>query len=114
MSGQHPGLPHWKWQRISSVALIPLTVWLLYAISGLAGADHAQAAGFFSSPAQAFMAVLMTVVVAYHSQTGIQVICEDYLPPVLGQLLIWVTRIACIAGTLIVAWTMWAIGGAGS
>ena len=49
-SAKHGGLGHWKSQRISSVLLVPLILWLLWAFTQLAGADYAAAAAFFRSP----------------------------------------------------------------
>jgi succinate dehydrogenase / fumarate reductase membrane anchor subunit len=44
------GVAHWWAQRLSAVALIPLSLWFASAILGLAGADHASAAGWLSDP----------------------------------------------------------------
>ena len=114
-NAQHGGLGHWKWQRISSLLLIPFTAWLLSVITQLAGADYAQASAFFSNPLQAWIAIAMTGLVAFHAQTGIQVICEDYIPQPFQSLLIWLTRISCVAGFVLVAWAMISMSaGAGS
>jgi succinate dehydrogenase / fumarate reductase membrane anchor subunit len=115
MNGQdtagHGGLGHWLWQRVSSLVLIPLTVWLLWAITRLAGADYASATQFFSHPFNAGLAILMTAVVAFHAQTGIQVICEDYIAQPWQSLLIWLTRIACFGGLVLMAWAILGIAG---
>lgn len=103
---QHAGTPHWKWQRVSSLLLIPFTAWLLSVITHLAGADYGQALAFFSNPLQAWIAIAMTALVAFHAQTGIQVICEDYIPQPFQSLLIWLTRIGCLAGLVLMGWAM--------
>jgi len=105
-SEKHGGLGHWKWQRISSLLLIPFTAWLLFTITHLASATYAEAQDFFNQPLQAWIAIVMTALVAYHAQTGIQVICEDYVPPPWQSLLIWLTRIACLAGFALMSWAM--------
>jgi succinate dehydrogenase / fumarate reductase membrane anchor subunit len=79
--------------------LIPLTAWLLWAIASLTGADHAAARTFMAQPLNAVMAVLTAAVTLYHAQSGIQVVCEDYVQPAWFQsALIALTRIACLAG----------------
>ena len=95
----HGGLQHWKTQRISAVLLIPLTLWLLWAIVNMTGADFTTARQFLAQPLNTVMAVLMSAVMFYHAQLGIQVVCEDYVyPPWLESALIWITRIGCLGG----------------
>lgn len=113
-ANQHSGVGHWLWQRISSLALIPFTLWLIWAGLQLSAAGFSEAQAFFSSIVQAAMAVLMTALVAFHAQTGIQVICEDYIPQPWQSLLIWTTRIACTAGLLAMIWAMMSISGGAS
>lgn len=108
---EHGGLGHWLWQRVSSVALIPLGAWLIWAGTRMAGADYAAASQFFSQPIQAGMAILLTAVMAFHAQSGIQVICEDYIVQPWQSLLIWLTRIGCLAGLALVVFAMLRIAG---
>ena len=35
------GVTHWWRQRVSALALVPLTVWFVIGVIGIAGADHA-------------------------------------------------------------------------
>ena len=107
----HGGVGHWLWQRLSSVILVPLTAWLLWAITRVSGASFAEASLFIGNGFNAAMAILTTAVVAYHAQSGIQVICEDYIPPPWQSVLIWLTRIACLAGLLALAWAVLGIAG---
>ena len=106
----HSGVHHWTTQRISSVLLIPLTLWLLWAISALAGADYDAAKMFFGQPLHAVMAAVMAGVVFYHAQLGIQVICEDYLyPPWFQSSLIWITRMGCLGGFLATVYAIYVL-----
>jgi succinate dehydrogenase / fumarate reductase membrane anchor subunit len=96
---REPGLPHWHRQRLSSVRLVPMTAWLLWAIASLASADYATARAFITLPVNTAMAVLTSAVTLYHAQSGIQVVCEDYVQPAWFQrTLIALTRFACLAG----------------
>jgi len=103
----HGGIGHWWQQRLSSLLLIPLTLWLLWAGVQLTGVDHATALQFFASPLQKGMAILLIALIAFHAQIGIQVICEDYIyPPWFQSTLIWLTRIACAAGFLLTVFVL--------
>ncbi len=93
------GVGHWWQQRLSALLLIPLTAWLLWAATRLAGAEYNLALEFFNHPFQKGMAMALIAIIAFHAQTGIQVICEDYIQPQwLQTTLIWLTRVACFAG----------------
>jgi succinate dehydrogenase / fumarate reductase, membrane anchor subunit len=105
------GSSHWLWLRLSSVILVPLTLWVLWTVIRVAGADYADAIDFIGHPFNAGMALLTTAVVAHHAQSGIQVICEDYVAQPLQSLLIWLTRMACLAGLVLVGWATWTIAG---
>jgi len=103
----HGGVGHWWQQRLSSILLIPLTAWLLWAGIQLTGADYATALAFFASPLQKGIAMAMVALIAFHAQIGIQVICEDYIyPPWFQSTLIWLTRIACLAGVLLAVYAL--------
>jgi len=103
----HGGVGHWWQQRLSSLLLIPLTIWLLWAAARLAGAEYSMALDFFSQPFQKAMAIGLIGIIAFHAQTGIQVICEDYIEPLWFQsTLIWLTRIACFAGFVLTVFAL--------
>ena len=111
MSGsKHGGLGHWRNQRISSVLLIPLILWLLWTFTQLAGADYTAAVAFFRSPLQSVLAILTAGVLVYHAQSGVTVVVEDYLyPPWLQQVAIWVTRFGCLVGFLATVYTIFTV-----
>ncbi len=103
----HGGVGHWWQQRLSSLILIPLTIWLLWAITRLSGADYATTLEFFNRPLHKGIAMLLIAVIAFHAQIGIQVICEDYIgPPRFQSIAIWLTRIGCTAGFLLAVYAL--------
>ena len=72
------GVHHWWMQRVSSAALLPLTLWFVFSAAGLAGATHAEAVVWISRPLNAVL-LLATIGIAFqHTASGIQVIIEDY------------------------------------
>lgn len=73
------GTHHWWMQRLTSVALIPLCIWLVYSLLGLGMANQATVAAWMKSPVQALLMTAFLGATIYHSKLGIQVIIEDYV-----------------------------------
>ena len=73
------GLQHWWAQRVSAVALVPLTLWFVWSVVHLAGADQARVHGWLSRPATAILMTLFIVTTFYHLALGVQVVIEDYV-----------------------------------
>jgi len=73
------GVEHWWGQRISAVALVPLTFWFVGSLVAHVGADYEAVSAWLSSPIQATLMVLYLAAIFYHSQRGLQVIVEDYV-----------------------------------
>ena len=77
-SAKH-GVHHWWLQRASSLLLIVLTGWLLYAMITLNGSSHEEAMAFMATPCNAAMAILLAIGGLYHAMLGMQVVIEDYI-----------------------------------
>jgi succinate dehydrogenase / fumarate reductase membrane anchor subunit len=73
------GTHHWWMQRITAVALVPLTLWFVYSILSLLGAGHAAAEAWLASPVNAVLMVLLIIATFHHLQLGLQVVIEDYI-----------------------------------
>ena len=73
------GTRHWWMQRISAIALIPLTVWLTGSLVAIGAADHAQTVHWIRSPTVSIALLLTIAALFYHAQLGMQVIIEDYV-----------------------------------
>jgi succinate dehydrogenase membrane anchor subunit len=73
------GVHHWWVQRVSSVALIPLTVWMVVSLLALPSFDYATVVAWISHGWTALLLSLFIAVAARHSQLGVQVIIEDYV-----------------------------------
>lgn len=73
------GTHHWWMQRITAVALVPLTLWFVYSILSLLGDGHAAAEAWMASPVNAVLTVLLIIATFHHLQLGLQVVIEDYL-----------------------------------
>ncbi len=73
------GTAHWWAERVSSVALVPLTLWLLIGLLALGSLDYDGVRAFLAAPLHGLLAVLLVAVMAYHSDLGTTVIVEDYV-----------------------------------
>ncbi len=73
------GTHHWWMQRVTAVALVPLTVWFIYSILGLLGGGYTDAARWLASPVNAVLMVLLLIATFHHLQLGLQVVIEDYI-----------------------------------
>ena len=73
------GIKHWKYSRISSVLLIPLTIWFIVFFSKNFGMPFEQVASSLSTPFNSFVMFIFITVTIFHLQQGLQVIIEDYV-----------------------------------
>lgn len=73
------GAQHWWLQRMTAVALIPLTLWLVFGLASNAGGDYAQVLAWVSSPVTAVALILVLVAGFWHGALGLQVVIEDYI-----------------------------------
>ena len=73
------GTAHWWAQRVTAVALVPLTLWFVFSLTTLPALDYDTVRIWLSVPLSGFLAVLLVGVTAYHSYLGTTVIFEDYV-----------------------------------
>ncbi len=73
------GFHHWWMQRLTAVALVPLVLWFVVSVAGMAGMDHAAAVAWIGSPAVTVLLVLLIAATFWHAQLGVQVVIEDYV-----------------------------------
>ncbi len=73
------GSKHWWAQRLTAIALVPLTLWFIWSVLHLAGGSREDVAEYLSSPVT--MALMLSLIVAtfHHLQLGMQVVIEDYV-----------------------------------
>ena len=79
------GAGHWISERVTSIALIPLSLWAVFATLRLARADHASAAQWVSQPVNAVLLVLTLAISCWHMHAGMRVIVEDYIHKALSK-----------------------------
>ncbi|HLS68796.1 MAG TPA: succinate dehydrogenase, hydrophobic membrane anchor protein [Kiloniellales bacterium] len=73
------GTHHWWMQRVTALALVPLTLWFVISLIGLLGADHGAMVEWVSNPLTASLLILLLLATFYHVVLGLQVVIEDYI-----------------------------------
>ena len=82
MGSAKDGTAHWWAQRVSAVALVPLTLWFVFSLLTLPALDYDTVHTWLSVPVSGFLALLLVAVLTYHSYLGTIVIVEDYVSSV--------------------------------
>lgn len=70
---------HFWAQRLTAVALVPLSLWFVIQVLSLIDASHAQVAAWLTVPFNAVLMLLLLGVMTWHSMLGLQVVVEDYV-----------------------------------
>lgn len=70
---------HWWLQRVTAIALVPLTLWLVFSLTGLRSLDYGVVLEWLASGWTALWMSLFIVASVWHSMLGVQVVIEDYV-----------------------------------
>jgi succinate dehydrogenase / fumarate reductase membrane anchor subunit len=73
------GLGHWWTQRLTAIALVPLSLWFVFSVLHLLGASHDAVADWISGPWTIVFMLALIVATFHHLQLGLQVVIEDYI-----------------------------------
>lgn len=95
------GTAHWWAQKVTSIALLPLTLWfVVVTVSSFVGQDFNSIYTWMEQPLNGGLMIALLGVMFYHLALGIQVILEDYVHGFVG-----------IASLVILKLFSWAVGG---
>jgi succinate dehydrogenase membrane anchor subunit len=73
------GSHHWWAQRLTALALVPLTLWFIFSVIHLAGASHQIVIDWLSRPLTLGLMLALIIATFHHLQLGVQVVIEDYV-----------------------------------
>src|SRR5512140_1414192 len=73
------GVEDWWLQRVTAVALIPLTLWFAASLIALAGSDYSAFILWLKAPIVTVLMVLLLIALFHHMSLGLQVLIEDYV-----------------------------------
>lgn len=80
LGAAHHGVGHWWIQRLTALALIPLSLWFLVALLSVARSpDPFTLVDWLASPLNTVFLAAMLVALFWHSRLGVQVVIEDYV-----------------------------------
>ena len=73
------GATHWWMQRLTSLALVPLTLWFLCAMISMLGASRDDVVFWMSGPLPIVLMIALVIATFHHLQAGLQVVIQDYV-----------------------------------
>jgi len=73
------GTRHWWVQRVTAVALIPLSFWLILFVKQLFQSSYIEISHWLASPFNSVLLLAWAFVGFYHGALGLQVVIEDYI-----------------------------------
>ncbi len=73
------GAGEWTAERLSSLILVPLTLWGLWGGWTLSGAGYDGALAWFRSPVNAVLLAVTLLISLWHMNMGLKVIVDDYI-----------------------------------
>lgn len=73
------GTSHWISQRLTAVALVPLTLWFVASLLSLESIGFDVVHGWVGQPLNAILLLVLLVALLYHSSLGLTVVVEDYV-----------------------------------
>jgi succinate dehydrogenase / fumarate reductase, membrane anchor subunit len=108
MSARH-GTGHFIAERVTSIALLVLTPWLLISLALLDG-GYEGARAWAVQPLNAIGLGLFLVIGLYHACLGVQVVVDDYIgKPGTRSLLLGVASLLGIAGAVVSVYALYSI-----
>jgi succinate dehydrogenase / fumarate reductase membrane anchor subunit len=73
------GVGHWWVQRVTAVALVPLTAWFGISLLTHSLQSYDAMRGWIGQPWVAVLSLVLVLTLAWHSKLGVEVVVEDYV-----------------------------------
>jgi succinate dehydrogenase / fumarate reductase membrane anchor subunit len=112
-SAKH-GVGVWLTERVTSVALVPLSLWGLFSAITLSRVGFDGASTWLRAPFNAILGALLVLVAFQHMQAGLRVVVEDYIhTPVSKSVLLLLNLFVCILGAAVAVFCILRVAFAG-
>jgi len=73
------GTEHWYWERLTALALVPLSVWFVVALLNGVAADHASMQAWLGVTGNMVLTILLAFFFFWHAWIAVGVVIEDYV-----------------------------------
>lgn len=73
------GVEHWWVERLTAIALVPLTVWFVISVLTLLGAEQPTVVAWAGRPVNTVLLLALVIMTFHHMQLGLQVVIDDYV-----------------------------------
>ena len=77
LSHGEKGTRHWRWQRVSALLLIPLSLWLILSFGDVVYSHYDQSLAWASAPLSGILLGLTLISLLFHGHLGIAVVIDD-------------------------------------
>jgi succinate dehydrogenase / fumarate reductase, membrane anchor subunit len=104
---------HWRNQRLSAMALVPLGIWFVFTLLSQPDLSHASVVAWLSQPWQAGLMLAFGWSALWHSAQGVQVVVDDYVPGPLHPRVRLASQLLHGAAALVLALAVGAIAAGG-
>ncbi|MGD9601100.1 MAG: succinate dehydrogenase, hydrophobic membrane anchor protein [Gammaproteobacteria bacterium] len=73
------GVGHWRLQRLTAIAVLPLSLWFVYSLMAVVGAPYEAVVGWIAQPHVTVLLLALVIALFWHLKLGMQVVLEDYI-----------------------------------
>lgn len=91
------GVGAWWAERVSAVALVPLTLWFAASIIAHTGSNYVTVVAWLRTPFAAILMILLLIALFHHTALGLQVVIEDYVHSATKFAAVIGVRLGCYA-----------------
>ena len=93
-------ITHWWAERVSAVALVPLSLWFVASIIAHTGSDYAAFIAWLRNPLASIPMVLLLIALFHHVALGLEVVIGDYIHSRTRLVVLVTMRLSCAALTI--------------
>lgn len=79
LGAAHSGTQHFWRERVTAIALVPLSIWFGFSALMLIGAKEVDVLTYFQHPWNAGLMGMFVVIMLIHQMIGIQSVIDDYV-----------------------------------
>ena len=73
------GVEHWWVERLTAIALVPLTIWFVVAVLMHLGQPQLAVVHWVAHPVNTVLLLALVMLTFHHMQLGLQVVIDDYV-----------------------------------